>query len=574
MMQEYPALRLTSSGIVSTMRRGSEIQATIFQQPSLRPFILGKIGRLLSRNRGRQALVAAFVALMVIWLGGCVTLDRKTPRSPSAALTAGEAKATTLGGAWSAIAPDDPNLSAFRALLNGLEAFAARVALIDAAERTLDLQYYIFHSDDTGLFLIDRLVTAADRGVRVRILIDDMYAHGIEKGLAQFDAHPNIELRLFNPWTNRSGKLMRGLEFLFTPRLNHRMHNKMFIADGTVAILGGRNLADEYLGSNSEFDFRDLDVAAVGPVAAEADELFDDFWNGADAIPVTGLKPRPNIEAQFDDARTRLESHREKMKDTPYADAVRSTEFVQQLKTRSLHWIFAPGKVVGDAPEKTVHAGDAEWTHNLADALREPFYSAKKELLVSSPYFVPGKKAVDRLCNMAAAGVDVRFLTNSLAANDVPIAHAGYSKYRKRLTAGGVVIHELRHRGVNAPEDEEDKPAYGSSNSSLHAKSFVIDRQQVFIGSLNLDPRSVVLNTEVGVFIDSPELAESVAASISSLMTLEWSYRLEISDKGKLIWVGVDAAGNPTRFTDDPDTSFWQRLKVVIMRMLPVESQI
>lgn len=531
--------------------------------------------RLGAPQRGREALVAIVFALVIAaLLGGCVTLDRDTPRSPSTALTAADASATTLGQAWTGMAPPgDPSLSAFRALPNGLEAFAARIALIDAAERTLDLQYYIFHSDDTGLFLIDRLVTAADRGVRVRILLDDMYAHGIEKGLAQFDAHPNIELRLFNPWTQRGGKLTRGLEYLFTPRLNHRMHNKMFIADATVAILGGRNLADEYLGSNTEFDFRDLDVAAAGPVAAEAEELFDDFWNGADAIPVSGLKPKPDIDAQLASARTRLSAHREKMKNTPYADAVRNTEFVQQLKTKSVQWIFAHGDVVGDAPEKTVHAGDAEWTHTLVAAVREPFFSAKKELVVSSPYFVPGKTGTGRICDLAASGVDVRFLTNSLAANDVPIAHAGYSKYRQQLVKGGVEIFELRRRGANAPEDEENKPAYGSNNASLHAKSFVIDRRQVFIGSLNLDPRSVVLNTEVGVLIDSPVLAESVANSISSLMTPEWSYRLAVSPKGKLIWIGVNAAGSQMYFTDDPDTSFWKRCKIVIMRMLPIESQ-
>lgn len=525
------------------------------------------------RWRCRKAIVPVMFALMAHWLGGCVTLDRHTPRTPTVSLTAAEASTTTLGQSWLTMAPEDHSLSAFRLLPNALEAFAARIALIDAAERTLNLQYYIFHSDDTGLFLIDRLVTAADRGVSVRILVDDMYAHGIEKGLAMFDAHPNIELRLFNPWKYRGGAVSRAFEFLFTPRLNHRMHNKIFIADGTVAIFGGRNLGDEYYGSNSDFNFRDLDVAAAGPVAMEADQLFDDFWNGQDAIPVTGLKPRPDIESLMANARTRLSTHREKMMDTPYADAVRSTEFVQQFRSKSLEWVFAHGTVVGDAPEKTVHAGDAKWTHTLAAAVREPFFSAERELIVSSPYLVPGKKLTGRLCDMAAAGVDVRFLTNSLAANDVPIAHAGYARYRQRLVKGGVEVFELRHQGTNVPEQKQSKPAYGSSNSSLHAKSFVIDRQRVFIGSLNLDPRSVVLNTEVGVFIDSPVLAESVAASISSLTTPEWSYRLEISSQGNLIWVGVDEVGNEIQFTHDPDTSCWQRFKIIIMRMLPVESQ-
>lgn len=487
------------------------------------------------------------------------------------ALTAEEAGETALGRRWSELAPNDKSLSAFRSLPNSLEAFAARVALIDAAERTLDLQYYIYHLDDTGRFITERLLAAADRGVRVRVLIDDMYAHGVEKGLAAFDAHPHIELRLFNPWTQRSGAIVRGLEFLFTPRLNHRMHNKLFIADGMVAVLGGRNIADEYMGSNIEFDFRDLDVAAAGPVVAQANRFFDDFWNGPDAIPVTGLKPQPNVEQRLADGRAQLEQHREKMRSSPYADAVRQTQFVQQVFSESVNWVFAHGEVVGDAPDKTIHAGDENWTRSLADEVREPFFSAKSELLVSSPYFVPGKQGSERLSEMAARGVDVRFITNSLAANDVPVAHAHYSKYRVRLLESGVGLFELRRRGADA--DAHAAPAFSSSNASLHAKSFVIDRSQLFIGSLNLDPRSVVLNTEIGVLIDSPQMSEAVAQSMLTLMSPQWSYRLATSPSGKLCWIGVDAQGQETRFTHDPDTSWWQRFKVGILRVLPIENQ-
>lgn len=523
------------------------------------------------RNHDRSSILAGAAGALL--LGGCVTLDRSAPRTPSVALAETEAKETTLGRTWSARAPADPELSAFRLLPNSLEAFAARVAMIDAAERTLDLQYYIFIDDETGLFIVDRLLTAADRGVRVRILIDDMHAHGVEEGLAAFDAHPNIELRIFNPWTQRSGALVRGLEFLVTPRLNHRMHNKAMIADGVLAILGGRNLADEYFDLSSEFEFRDLDVAIVGPAAADANRLFDAFWNGPDAIPVTGFEAKQDSEALLAAGRTRLDEHRENMKGSAYADAVRATEFVQQVSSRSVQWVFAKGRVLGDAPDKTTRSDDPLWSESLADHVRDVFYSAQRELLVSSPYFVPGRKATGRLCDLAAGGADVRILTNSQAATDVPIVHAEYAKYRLPLTKGGVDLFELRRRGAPVEHDDDQHRAFGSWNASLHAKTFVVDRERVFIGSLNLDPRSVELNTEVGVLIESPELAERVAGSIATLMSPAWSYRLVLTPNGKLNWVAEDAGGNEIRLTVDPDTSWWDRFKCGMMGLLPIEGQ-
>ncbi len=513
------------------------------------------------------------LAASLVMLGGCVMLDRHTPRVETSALTTAESNDTTLGRRWAAAAPADPQLSAFRVLPSSLEAFAARVAMIDAAERTLDLQYYIFSSDDTGLFIIDRLVAAADRGVRVRLLIDDMYARGVEKGLAAFDAHPNIELRIFNPWTQRSGGLARGIEFLFTPRLNHRMHNKMLIADGVVVILGGRNIADEYFDLGSEFVFKDLDVAAAGPVAAASSQLFDAFWNGPDAIPITGLKPMPDFASMLEGAKTRLQEHRESMKDSPYADAVRATVFAQQVGSKSVQWVFAKGRIVGDAPEKTTKAGDPEWTQSLAAEVKDEFFSATRELLVSSPYFVPGKPATAHLCEVAAGGASVCILTNSLAASDVPLVHSHYSKYRKKLVEGGVELFELRRRSAPDAKSEDAGRAFGSANASLHAKSFVVDRERVFIGSLNLDARSVVLNTEVGVMIESPVIAESVAKSMKMLMAPQWSFRVMMDD-GDLIWIGEDADGNEVRDTVEPDTTGWQRFKTKIMGILPIEGQV
>jgi putative cardiolipin synthase len=513
------------------------------------------------------------LAAAAVLLGGCVTLDRNAPRASSAALTGTEAGDTTLGRKWSAGAPEDPQLSAFRLLPDNLEAFAARVAMIDAAERTLDLQYYIFTDDETGLFIVDRLVAAADRGVRVRILVDDMCAHGIEKGLAAFDAHPQIELRIFNPWRQRTGVPARLAEFLATPRLNHRMHNKTIIADGVLAVLGGRNLADAYYDLNSEFNFRDLDVAIIGPAVAEANCLFARFWNGPNAVPVTGFRPAPDAAALFEAGRTRLVENRELMKNSAYAQAVLKTEFVEQLKSQSAHWVFAKGQVLGDAPDKPTRRHDQSGTQAFGNLVGEMFSSARRELLVSTPYFVPGPRGTKRLCDLAADGVDVRILTNTLASNDLAIVHSMYAKYRLRLVKGGVALFELRRRGAPFADGHVHKRAFGSVNSSLHAKTFVIDRERVFIGSLNLDLRSVVYNTEVGVLIESPELAQSVAESITALQSPEWSYQLVLTPGGGLNWVCTDGAGKELRFRHEPDTTWWGRLGNRFLGLLPIEGQ-
>jgi putative cardiolipin synthase len=402
-----------------------------------------------------------------------------------------------------------------------------------------------------------------------------MYAHGIAKGLAAFDAHPNIELRIFNPWTQRSS-FGRGLEFLFNWRLNHRAHNKAIIADNTASILGGRNIADEYFDLNSEFEFRDLDVAIVGPATTQASKLFDDFWNGPDSIPIAGLNPKPDGEAKLAKGRERLAAHREKMKTSAYARAIAATDFVKELQSKSVQWVFARGQVIGDAPDKITRWKDPQWKQSLADQSKGVFFSAKRELLVSSPYFVP-RTATPRLSELASSGVAVKILTNSMAANDVEIVHAYYAKYRAPLIKGGVELYELRRRGAAArdpdDDDDNDKRAFGSDNASLHAKTFVVDRERVFIGSLNLDPRSVVLNTEVGVLIDSPQLAEGVAKSITTLQSPKWSYRVTLNEKGKLRWTGDDANGQPVQFDHEPDTSWWDRMQSGFLGLLPIEGQ-
>jgi putative cardiolipin synthase len=302
--------------------------------------------------------------------------------------------------------------------------------------------------------------------------------------------------------------------------------------------------------------------------------LFDIFWNGPDAIPIAALRPMPDFEGMLEEKRTLLREHRERMRTSAYSEAVRSSELVQQFKSKSVEWVFARGRVVGDLPEKTTKGAGATEDVTLAAQVQDEFYSARRELMISSPYFVPGKKATGRLCDLAASGVGVRILTNSFEATDVPIVHAGYSKYRKQLASGGVELFELRRRSAPESKREDDARAFGSANASLHAKSFVVDRERVFIGSLNLDPRSVVINTEVGVVIENEALAEAVARAMTALMHPQRSYRVAVSTEGKTTWIGEDADGNEVRITTEPETSWWDRFKIGFMRLMPIEGQI
>lgn len=559
-------------------------------------------------NTLTRTLPSIAFALAALASTACTTLDRNAPREPSHAIADAEIPSTELGRRWAAIAPEDPSINAFRLLPNSLEALAVRIVLIDLAERTLDLQYYILVNDDTGRFLIERLVAAADRGVRVRLLLDDMYAHGVEGALMALDAHPNIELRIFNPWTQRGGMLARGTEFLFTPRLNHRMHNKLLIADGIVGIFGGRNIGDEYFSHHAEFEFRDLDVAVAGPVVAEGSALFDAFWNGPDAVALGGLDPAPDWETEFADARAALVEHRAEMQESRYARAVKETRFVEELEDRSTRWIFAPARLLADSPDKTSRAGDPEWSGSLSDSVRQVITGAQRELLASSPYFVPRRQGCESLAELTARGVEVVILTNSFAANDVGLVHAAYSRHRPRMVRDGVVLYEMRRRGaqdeidevvevdvlvevdaLDAPDGppgqdgqhlavgddpEESARAFGSANASLHAKTFVVDRERVFIGSMNLDPRSVAWNTELGLLIESPELAEQVAQAILALTVPSLSYRVSIGPLDELIWIGEDADGHELIFRHDPDTSAWERLSNGFAGLLPIEGQL
>lgn len=464
---------------------------------------------------------------------------------------------------------DNSGRSGFRLLHTGLDAFVARCVLIESAERSLDLQYYIFHADNTGSIVVDQLIAAADRGVRVRVLLDDWgTADKKDEAVAGLDAHPNIEIRLFNPYLHRTGWRKLAETLTSFARVNRRMHNKQLIADGQAVVLGGRNIGDEYFGLG-ELDFQDVDVLAAGPIARESAASFDAYWNSPYAIPIAALGTYTISPDAFAEARRALHERVDKLCNSEYARSLADSGLAQAIRARDLRLHWADSTLIADPPDKlTRPAGTRNETY-LGARIRPHAQAVRSDLLVVSPYFVPGAEGVAFFADTRRKGASVSILTNSLAATDVWLVHAGYMKYRRPLLAEGVRMYELR------PETRTTRtikgPA-GSSRASLHGKTFVFDRSAVFIGSVNLDARSLEQNTEVGVLVHSPELAGEVASLFERWAGPTLAYEVRQSN-GRLEWVGTQD-GQAVRFTDEPQAGFWRPLGARIFSLLPIDSLI
>ncbi|HYU90979.1 MAG TPA: phospholipase D family protein [Gemmatimonadales bacterium] len=461
-----------------------------------------------------------------------------------------------------------PDRSGIVALPDGHDAFAARALLADAAERTLDVRYYIWHNDMSGTLLFTALRRAADRGVRVRLLLDDNNTTGLDQVLAALDAHANIEVRLFNPFKHRRWRLLGYLTDF--KRLNRRMHNKSLTADGQATIIGGRNVGDEYFdaGQGGAPWFVDLDVLAIGPVVSEVSRDFDRYWASASSIPAARLLPRAtatSIAAVAADA-ARVEHHPDA---AAYVEALARSSFVRDLLAHRLTFDWAATRMLSDDPAKGLGRApeDALLWHRLKEILHAPM----RELRLVSPYFVPGSAGVEALATIAGQGVKITVLTNALEATDVAVVHAGYAKRRKSLLAAGITLFELK-RGSSSSRKRVDwtgRSGSGSSASSLHAKTFAIDRSRVFVGSFNFDPRSARLNTEMGFVIDSSALADALAQRFADEVPAR-AYRVGLGDTGQLHWIdrhdGVEVVQE-----EEPGTGVWRRLAVAVLSVLPIE---
>lgn len=507
--------------------------------------------------------------LSLLMLAACASLPPQADRAPTHAFT--DTDDTRLGVAFRQQAAAHPGQDAFHLLTDPVDALDARVLLADRAERSLDLQYYIWHDDLTGHELADAVMRAADRGVRVRALLDDLGTNADDRKLLEISAHPNIEIRLFNPVASRRFKKL-GTLFEFS-RVNRRMHNKAMIADNQLAIVGGRNLGDEYFSASPTLQFRDLDVLAAGPVTGDISKSFDDYWASASSYPLRVLNHQTFDPKDLDAMRDELRDHWRKNADPYNAKPLNATPLARQIARDELELVWAPAEFKVDAPDKVARP-TGTYVSPPMQRLAELTRGAQKEFLAFSPYFVPHDAGVKILGDTVARGVRVAIVTNSLAATDAVAVQSGYAPYRVPLLQRGVELYEFKSQ-----PDQQPARLFGSrSRASLHAKAYVIDRQILVIGSLNLDPRSAHLNTELALVIHSPVLAQQAAAIFARVTQPDESYRVALAkrtDGGPpaLEWTGTEG-GQTATYHVDPHAGLLRNVMTGIFTLLPVDDQL
>jgi cardiolipin synthase C len=519
----------------------------------------------LTPRQGTRAL--CWVAcLLGIALAACAALPEHAERTHSSAYST--PLETSLGRTASDATADRGGQSGFLVLDGGKDALLERLALIEAAERSIDLQYYIWNSDVTGRYMAARVYAAAERGVRVRILLDDMNTKERDAVLAYLDSHPAIEVRIYNPIAARSGTgRLFGLARDFS-RVNRRMHNKSLTVDGAATIVGGRNIGDEYFDASAELNFRDRDLLSVGPVVPQVAAAFDIFWNNSWAYPIASLTKATLTSEEAVARRASAIRAGEELAQRGYHPLHEPLPAQAHFASRLQQAIWAPARLVHDAPPLG-DVADTSSVQPVAHALAELAGSAQHEVLIESAYFILGDAALERFAQLKAHGVRLRALTNSLASNDLTTNHSGYARRRKQMLRSGLELHELRPDAASCQTLVSNLCGAGAA-FGLHSKSAVFDRRFVYVGSFNVNLRSAYLNTETALIIESPELADQVAKSIEENMRAENSWRVESDGRGRIRWVttrhGVEEAS-----THEPATGRWRRFQVRIYSIFPVE---
>lgn len=521
-------------------------------------------------------LIAAVLVAASLLGAGCASLPDRPAQPPTLALA--DTADTPLGRALAPRLAQHPGESVFYPLTAGADAFAVRVALARTAQRSLDVQYYIFDADDTGLTLLAEIMAAADRGVRVRLLLDDLHAAGQDKALAGLDAHPNVEVRLFNPFANRG---VRMFEFLTDfRRVDRRMHNKSMTADNQLTVVGGRNVGDAYFAAKSDVDFSDLDLLAGGPVVQQVSAVFDDYWNAEATWPLaTVARPLAPEETAAQQQRVRqfLDDRKVRVAASPYGKSVLESGVIRAIQQEALPAFWGRATVIADRAAKVMHPPEDDATHAIPELVKV-LDGARHDLTLVSPYFVPGDAGMKWLVGLQQRGVQVHILTNSFGATDVTAVHAGYAHQREALLEAGVLLYELKPGAYSemAKEKKGHGPG-GSSRASLHAKTYMVDRRQLFIGSLNLDPRSARLNTEMGIVVDSAPLCAMLGGPLDDAL-LDAAYqvvRLPDPQTGetRLAWITREDGVLRTYYSE-PDMSAWNHIGQGVLRWLPVESEL
>ena len=507
-----------------------------------------------------------FVIWLTVVFGGCATkpvepYQRPVPEAALAARSDGafadiEAAIRSASG---------PEVSGFELLDRNEDGLRWRLALIDSAKHSIDMQYYVWFGDTAGRILVKRLLDAADRGVKVRILVDDLSTMLRDAGTvslrdnaaAMTDAHLNMEIRLFNPWKDRTLAGRIGESIIELGRVNQRMHNKSMIVDNQAAILGGRNVGNEYMGLNAGFNFHDLDVIGIGPVARQASAVFDLYWNSDWVMPVSALRLQSS-QADRDVGRAQLEkglAEEPALERIPIAPQSWSAELAA-LRGR-LH--IGTSRVETDVPESgTVRQQMLEVIYGMLNG-------ARREVLIVNAYIIPADRAINALRDLHNRGVAMKVLTNSLASHDVPAVNSHYKQWRRPLIDAGVQLYEMRHDAA-IQALAVDTPPTRAEFMGLHSKGMVVDRERVFIGSMNFDPRSANINSEMGLLVESLGLAEALASLIERDMQPANSWRVELDDASGLKWVN-----DHETVTRQPARNWWQRVEDVFFMAFPKE---
>jgi putative cardiolipin synthase len=503
------------------------------------------------------------VIVLALLITGCAALPPR-PELPDtyASPPAGSGEISALASRFKA--KHGAGLSGFHLLPDARESLLARLALVDLAQTSIDIQYFIWQDDATGNLLFDRLLRAADRGVRVRILVDDLALAAKSRDLAIFSSHPNLDIRLFNPNPSRDNAGGWAFQFLASfKELNRRMHNKLLIVDGHVAVIGGRNIGNEYFGLSTQYNFLDVDVLMLGAVIEEAAHAFDDYWNQEIAFPASAWGTdfdakalaalRGEVEEDIDDSRELLQSY--PLQPLPWTHWLAAIE--ADLKTGTAH-------LLQDDPIE-IDGQD----YRLVDMIDYIAAPAQQEVLLSSPYLIPVSGFLEEVRAEVDKGVSMRLLTGSLGSNNHTAAHSHYKKYRTRILATGAKLYEFHHEPPPEIRAQSDVPPIRAQFISLHAKVIVADRRLSFIGSLNFDPRAIDINTENGLLIESAELGEQLAALLDKLMSPEVAWQVLLDENGALRWESAQGA-----VTSQPARSGGQRVSDFFFRLLPIESQL
>ena len=526
----------------------------------------------ISTTTYNKSMLAIYCSI-AITVTGCSTLPKHTIESIPETTLQVDTTQTTLAQIIQPLQEQHPELTGYLVLFEPLEALSARLRLIDKAEKTLDLQYYIWDNDKVGALALHALIRAADRGVRVRLLIDDNNAKSTEGIFLALAQHPNIEVKLFNPYRFRK---YRALDMILDlKRINRRMHNKSFIADHQVALIGGRNMTNQYYNVSDNYQFSDVDVMLVGSAVKDISHSFDEYWNHEYAYKVQEVVKQSAHRLSYDSLKQQLDEHYKRITVQNYLDLTSNSQAIDSLMSRDIPLDWVKAEVVKDSPDKI--KSKAKKKEHLNFQLIQQLEQPEKNVDLISAYFVPEKKGAKMLTDLAEDGIKVRVLTNSFKANDVAVVHAFYGKYRQDLLEHGVQLYEflpaLNKNDLDKNTEDLAKKAKvnlkGLSRSSLHAKLMALDEKQVFIGSFNFDPRSAYLNTEIGVLLNSPPLARAVHTTMDENLS-KYAYKLVLDANKKITWQRQTPQG-PVIYTKEPRMKWWQRAGIKMLSWLPIE---